>query len=72
MLRSSQTGVVTNTEGFTVKVAFTLNRNKSITVLVIKMGKGILREDRIVCSSWQESRGSCLHCIGHQEMEDRA
>lgn len=39
MLRPSQIGVVTDTEGFTVKVAFMLNRNKSITVLVIKMGK---------------------------------
>lgn len=35
------------TEDFPVQVAFTLDRNKSITVQVGKMRKGILREDRM-------------------------
>ena len=54
-----------------------LDHNKSITVFVGKMRKGILREERIVCSSWRQSGGLCLHCIGdiesghHQDMEAR-
>lgn len=71
MFRPSQAGVVTDKEGFTEEAVFTF---KCITVLVGKMRKGILREDRIVCSSWWENRVSYLLCIGdvksgHQKME---
>lgn len=65
LFRPSQAGVVTGKEGFTEEVAFTFNLNKCITMLVGKMRKGILREDRSVCSSWQGNRVPCLPYIGN-------